>query len=351
MLDFIAVPFGYVMRFIYDLVGNYGLSIILFTLLTQMLMLPMTWKQKKGMMDVQRIQPKMQELQKKYANNREKYAQEVQKLYDQEGVSPLSGCLPMLLTLPIMMGLYYVVAQPLRYFMGLSVEEISTLASALGVTDTNVYTQQIAVIGQMFDKFDVVKDLVPGLFRVDFRFLGLNLAQTPSFKEFGALWIIPVLSGGTAYLQSWVMRLMQKRQGVVQDAAAGASTAMMNIMMPAMSVYFGFILPAGLGVYWIARNLFSTVQELVLTPYFIKKGREKEALMIEEQERRQAQRKQVMEEQRRLQQEANRKNQKGGKKAQQPEDSFEDSLDYDESYEEEEEELEQPLEEKDQGEV
>ena len=99
MLDFIAVPFGYVMRFIYEGVGSYGLSIILFTLLTQIILLPFNWKQKKGMMDVQRIQPKMLELQKKYANNREKYAQEVQKLYDEEGVSPLSGCLPMLLTL------------------------------------------------------------------------------------------------------------------------------------------------------------------------------------------------------------------------------------------------------------
>ena len=94
MLDFIAVPFGYVMRFIYEGVGSYGLSIILFTLLTQIILLPFNWKQKKGMMDVQRIQPKMLELQKKYANNREKYAQEVQKLYDEEGVSPLSGCLP-----------------------------------------------------------------------------------------------------------------------------------------------------------------------------------------------------------------------------------------------------------------
>ena len=79
MLDFIAVPFGYVMRFIYEGVGSYGLSIILFTLLTQIILLPFNWKQKKGMMDVQRIQPKMLELQKKYANNREKMAENMER--------------------------------------------------------------------------------------------------------------------------------------------------------------------------------------------------------------------------------------------------------------------------------
>ena len=271
MLDFIAVPFGYVMRFIYELVGNYGLSIILFTLLTQLLMLPITWKQKKGMMDMQRLQPKMLELQKRYANNREKYAQEVQKLYDQEGISPFSGCLPMLITLPIMMGLYYVVAQPLRYFMGLSVEEVATLADALGVTGGSAYTQQIAVAGELYQHFDEVQGLVPGLMKVNFNFLGLNLASTPSFRDFGLLWIIPILSGATAFLQSYVMRLMQRRQGVVQDAATGASNTMMNVMMPAMSIYFGFILPAGLGVYWTISNIFGILQQVFLQKFYKKK--------------------------------------------------------------------------------
>ena len=301
MLDFIAVPFGYVMRFIYEGVGSYGLSIILFTLLTQIILLPFNWKQKKGMMDVQRIQPKMLELQKKYANNREKYAQEVQKLYDEEGVSPLSGCLPMLLTLPIMMGLYYVVAQPLRYFMGLSTEENAKMAELLNIEGQSTIQMQAQVVAQYFDNFDLLSQHFDGLMKVDFNFLGINLALTPSFKEFNILWVVPILSGATAFLQSYVMRLMQKRQGVVQDASANASAAMMNVMMPAMSIYFGFILPAGLGVYWISRNIFSVIQELILTPYFIKKGREKEAQMIAEQEEKKKLRQEQMA-QRRLEQ-------------------------------------------------
>ncbi|WP_458863140.1 YidC/Oxa1 family membrane protein insertase [Acidaminobacterium chupaoyuni] len=280
MLDFIAVPFGYAMRFIYDMVGNYGLSIILFTLFTQLVLLPLNWKQKKGMVDVQRIQPKMMELQKKYANNRDKYAQEVQKLYDEQGVSPMTGCLPMLLTFPIMIGLYYVVARPLTYFMGLNSDQISTLAKALKVTATNPYTLEIALAGELSANFATAKDIVPGLMQVNFNFLGLNLAKTPSFKDFSVLWIIPVLSGATAYMQSWVMRKMQQRQGAVQDGAMNTQNAMMNIMMPAMSIYFGFILPAGLGVYWIARNVFTVGQDLILTPYFIRKSREKEAALL-----------------------------------------------------------------------
>lgn len=353
MLDFIAVPFGYVMRFIYNVVGDYGLSIILFTLLTQLLMLPITWKQKKGMMDVQRLQPKMQELQKKYANNRDKYAQEVQKLYDQEGVSPFSGCLPMLLTLPIMMGLYYVVAQPLRYFMGLSVDQIATLAGALGVaTDGNVYTQQIMVAGELFQHFGEVQNLVPGLMKVNFNFLGLNLAATPSFKEFSTLWVIPILSGGTAFLQAWVMRLMQKRQGVVQDASAGASNAMMNIMMPAMSVYFGFILPAGLGIYWIARNVFSIAQELVLTPHFIRQARRKEAEQIAAEEEKKRKRQEQLKQQRQLAAENNlgaqkkngkKNNNHGNKNSNKPDDAEELQGADDGAFEEAQEE--------DQGEV
>ncbi len=321
MFDIIAVPFGHVMRFIYEGVGSYGLSIILFTLLTQAIMLPFNWKQKKGMMDVQRIQPKLLELQKKYANNRDKYAQEVQKLYDEEGVS-----LPMLLTLPIMMGLYYVVAQPLRYFMGLSADQISQMAQLLDVTSTNAIQMQGEIVAQYFQNFDLLSQHIPGLMQVDFNFLGLNLALTPSLKQFSALWALPAISGGTAFLQTFVMRQMQKRQGAVQDASANASNAMMNIMMPAMSIYFSFILPAGLSLYWISRNVFTTVQELILTPYFIRKGREKEAQLLAEQEAKKKRRQEKMAQQRQKQAEQAKGGKQGAdqtKRSQAPEDGEE----------------------------
>ena len=280
----IVRPFGIVLMAIFNAVHSYGLAVMLFALLIKLILIPLGVKSKKNMMSMTAMNAEMQAIQKKYANNRVKMNEEVQKLYDKHGVNPMTGCLPQFIQLPIMMGLYYVVAQPLRYFMGLSTEEIAKMAELLNIEGQSTIQMQAQVVAQYFDNFNLLSQHFDGLMKVDFNFLGINLALTPSFKEFNILWVVPILSGATAFLQSYVMRLMQKRQGVVQDASANASAAMMNVMMPAMSIYFGFILPAGLGVYWISRNIFSVIQELILTPYFIKKGREKEAQMIAEQE-------------------------------------------------------------------
>ena len=260
MLDFIAVPFGYIMRLIYEVIGSYGLSIIAFSLLAKLVLLPLSVKTKKSMMDIQRIQPKLNELQKKYGKDQQKYAEEMQKLYAEEGVNPLGSCLPTLLTFPIMIGLYYVISKPLTYFMGLTAAEITSLADILGVATQNAYTMEIEVAGLLFNNFDKVAHVSPNLMQVNFDFLGMNLAATPSFKAFNLLWIIPVLSGLTAFLQSYVT---QKLQGISQEQAGNMK--MMLYTMPLMSVYFGFILPAGLGVYWIANNIFMTIQEIILS--------------------------------------------------------------------------------------
>ena len=260
MLDFIAVPFGYIMRLIYEVIGSYGLSIIAFSLMAKLVLLPLSVKTKKSMMDIQRIQPKLNELQKKYGKDQQKYAEEMQKLYAEEGVNPLGSCLPTLLTFPIMIGLYYVISKPLTYFMGLTAAEITSLADILGVATQNAYTMEIEVAGLLYSNFDKVAHVSPNLMLVNFDFLGMNLAATPSFKAFNLLWIIPVLSGLTAFLQSYVT---QKLQGISQEQAGNMK--MMLYTMPLMSVYLGFILPAGLGVYWIANNIFTTLQEIILS--------------------------------------------------------------------------------------
>ena len=259
MLDIIAVPFGYIMRLIYEIIGNYGLSIIAFSLLAKLVMLPFSIKTKKSMLDMQRIQPKLNELQRKYGKDQQKLSMEMQKLYQEEGVSPFGSCLPTLITVPIMIGLYYVISKPLTYFMGLSAAEITTLGEILGVVSENAYTMEIQIAGLISQNFDAVAHVSEKLMNVDFNFFGLNLATTPSFKQFGLMWLIPILSGVTAYLLS---NITMKMQGT--DMAQNSSTSTMKYMMPLMSVYFGFILPAGLGVYWIANNVFSALQEVLL---------------------------------------------------------------------------------------
>lgn len=271
MLSIIATPFGYIMRFIYELVGNYGLSIFLFALLAKLIMLPLNIKSKRSMIDMQRIQPKMIELQKKYGKDRQKYAEKVQELYDNEGVSMSAGCLPQLITLPIMLGLYYVIQQPLTYFMQLTADEITAIADALNYTMSSSYTAQIGLAGVMHENFDLISGISDKIMQVDFNFLGINLAATPSFSDFNLLWIIPILSGVTAFLYSFISQKLNKKvSGNVQTPQTQSMNGMMYIMMPAMSVYFGFILPAGLGVYWISNNLLMMAQEYILTKLLTK---------------------------------------------------------------------------------
>lgn len=267
----IVRPFGIILMMIYNLVQSYGLAVILFALLAQILLLPLGYKSKKGMRKMTAVQGRMQELQKKYANNKVKLNEEMQKLYEKEHINPMSGCLPTLIQMPILFGLYYAVQKPLTFMMGLSETDIGTLATKVGVemttTNANVIQLQISqALNQFVDaggRFvseitnlspDVASYLVP----INFNFLGLDLSVTPQFSQPSIIWVIPILSGLTAFLSSFVM---QKMQG---NTVQGQMKTMMYLM-PLMSVYFGFIFPASIGLYWVTRNVLTMAQEAGLT--------------------------------------------------------------------------------------
>ena len=269
----IVRPFGLLLQWLYSIVQNYGIAVILFALIVKLCCVPLAIKGKKSMLAMTALNAEMQQLQKKYANNRAKLNEEIQALYERRGVSPMSGCLPQFIPLPIMMGLYYAVQQPLQYIVGLSSETVIKLAQLVGLDNLAGanYTVQI-VIAEKLNAFkdavgnftpDVFKCLADGesIFPMDFNFFGLNLADTPSIKHPGLIWIIPILSCLTAYLSSYIM---QKMQGTQNSAAAG-QMKMLNFMMPLMSLYFAFILPGAIGIYWIFNNVFTCVQEIILT--------------------------------------------------------------------------------------
>ena len=212
-----------------------------------------------------------------------KLNEEITKLYEREGISPMSGCLPSFLPLPIMFGLYYAVQKPLTYMMGFLEKpgtDIALLANAVGITDLasqNAYTVQITIAERLGEFFDASGKLMPEianlssnianyLVYIDFDFFGLNLAQQPSFTNPSVLWVIPILSGLTAFLSSF---LTQKMQG----SQLQGSMKIMLYVMPLMSVYFGFILPASVGIYWITNNVLMVVQEFCLGKFI--KYREK----------------------------------------------------------------------------
>ena len=243
----IVRPFGLLLQWLYSIVQNYGIAVILFALLVKLVCIPLTIKSKKSMLAMSAMNAELQQLQKKYANNRVKLNEEMQKLYEKHGVSPMSGCLPNLIPLPIMMGLYYAVQQPLQYIVGLSRETVIALAQMIGL-DQFAGANYTVQIGET-------------IFPLDFHFFGLNLADTPSISHPSIIWIIPILSGLTAFLSSYIM---QKMQGTQNSAAAG-QMKMLNFMMPLMSLYFAFILPGAIGIYWIFNNVFTCVQEIILT--------------------------------------------------------------------------------------
>ncbi len=267
-MGFIAKPFGWVLAQLYSLIGSYGIALIIFTIFAKLILLPFQIKSKKSTIAMQRIQPRLKELEKKHKNNKEAYAVAVQKLYKEENVSMAGGCLPLLITLPIMLGLYAVVRQPLTYMFGVTADQLQQLASLVGVAvEGSISNYEIQIASMLGDFQAQAQAIVPGLPIVDFTFLGLNLAAVPSFSRVDVLWLIPLLSGLTSFGYSWMMK---KKQPKVNNEQAESMNGMMTYMMPIMSAYIAFIVPAGLGFYWIISNILMALQEPLMELYLKK---------------------------------------------------------------------------------
>ena len=314
---YICVPFAWLVRLFYNLTNSYGVALILFTLVIKLIMLPFQMKSKKSMMRMSRVSGQMQELQKRYAKNQAKLQEEMQKLYEEEGVNPMSGCLWSLIPFPILIALYSIIRQPITHFMMLSKDVLQTVvqsAADAGVNLTNIVMMdkatgtpalkdglyQLASYGQI-NLVKAVQEMglstPEGWFDMNYNFLGLDLTATPweYVKNFTFTWavigviLIPILAGLSQFVFS---KLTMKTQPQA-DAAGGASMKSMMYMLPLMSVYIAFIMPAALGVYWIAQSVFSLIQEAILNKTFSAKLSEEEEARFQA---RQADRQKRMEE-------------------------------------------------------
>ena len=304
MLDAIATPFGWLMRQFYALTGNFGLAVILFSLAVTIVLLPFMAKSKKGMMRMTRLQPKLMELQKKHEGNQQKLNEEIAKLYRQEKASPMGGCLWTLLPFPILLALYRAVIKPLTIVMGVPDEllaeggallnRLNELGFTLAEGANSYYAQiyQSEFITANFDQFAGISDkLIP----MDFNFLGLNLAATPNWHFWAfdfsegvwpviGLFLIPIISAALSYLS---MQISQKVNGTTATTAQAQSTnKMMLWMMPLMSLWLGFTLPAAMGIYWIMNSITGIIRDTGLTAYYKKKLDAEDAVRrAEERER------------------------------------------------------------------
>ncbi|MBP3937975.1 MAG: YidC/Oxa1 family membrane protein insertase [Clostridia bacterium] len=291
LYDVISPVFGYVMLFFYSIVdgfsgnlGSYGVAIILFTIFARMIMLPTTIKQQKGMAKQQRLAPKLRRIQEKYAGNPQKIQEETQNLYAREGYNPMSaGCVPLLIQMPFIIGLFGVLYNPLRYAIGLDketsellVDAFSKMASETGLNigKTEIYHPLYLI--QNFDKFqDYFKAGIEGVSaeamqkvasfveKGRFVFFSLELGVQPDFKSKYA--VIPVLSGLTSLASAYISQLQQKK---ANPGAKAPGSGCMMIFMPLMSVWFTTMFPCGIGVYWIVSNVVAMVQSVVLRKVF-----------------------------------------------------------------------------------
>ena len=319
---YICVPFAWLVRLFYNLTGSYGVALILFTLVIKLILLPFQIKSKKSMLRMNRLSGQMKDIQKRYANHQMKMNEEMQKLYAEEGVNPMSGCHWSFLPLPILMALYSIIRQPITHFMMLSKDVLQTVvqsAADAGVNLTNIVMMdkatgtpalkdglyQLASYGQI-NLVKAVQELglatPDGWFNVNYNFIGLDLTATPweFIKNFSFTWavigvmLIPILAGLSQFILSKITMSAQPQQA---DASAASMKSMMY-MMPLMSVYIAFIMPAALGVYWIAQSVFSLIQELVLNKTLNAKMEAEEEARFQA---RQAERQKRMEEGRRQQ--------------------------------------------------
>ncbi len=242
---------GEVMYFLYTLTGNYGMVLILLTIIVRICLLPLGIKQQKSMAKTQEIQPKLQALQQKYKNDKEKLNEEMTKLYQESGVNPMAGCLPLLIQLPILYGLIQVIYHPITYMDKLfpaGLEAIQKMYPEIG----NTAYAEIALANKS------------GL--MNFNFLGIDLSQIPSEnKAMLAVWILPALAVIATYYSG---KISQKMSG--SNAQAAQQMGMMNWMMPVMTAFFTYNMPGGASLYWFVSTVVSVLQTVVLTKIYRK---------------------------------------------------------------------------------
>lgn len=279
----IGTPLGWIMWLLYKIVSNYGIALFLFTLIMRLAMIPLTLRQQQMSAKMALVQPKLQEIQKKYANNQQKLSEEMNKLYTDAGYNPASGCLPMVIQLVVMFGLIDVIYRPLKHILRLPadvIDKVANFALELGAITTTkgLNTSQI-LAGQLITENTplwverIGQQSVDQILTLDLRFFGINLGMRPQFgmfKEifstgFNPLLLIPIL----AFLSAIAMSLVSIKttMGSSDMGAAGASMKGMMLFMPLMSLYIAFQVPAGVGLYWFYSNIISLVQSLILHKY------------------------------------------------------------------------------------
>ena len=298
--DIVTVPFGWLMGQLYHLTNNYGIAMILFAILVQLVLTPMNAKSKKSMMKMSRLTPRIQDIQARYANDPQKQNELVQKLYQDEGVSMTGGCVWSLIPMLILFPLFTVIRQPITYILMESTEVAQQIIDVIKAADSSIfssnsYYDQVVAAQAIPQYAAALREAIPGISEVtlagiNFNFLGsINLGAIPDWKfwawdawnwaNIGAF-LIPCLSAGSQVLQMWISQktnnsVITNEKGVQDEEAAknsqsNQSTQMMMWMMPLMSLWIGFTVSAGLSLYWFVGGVFRMISDPIMTNHYRK---------------------------------------------------------------------------------
>ena len=290
MFEFFANIFGYLLELLYSLVNNYGLAIILFTVVIKIILLPLSIKQQKTMQKSAKLQEKMKTIQFKYKNNPEKMNQEIMELYKKENMNPFSGCLTAIIQLILLLSIFYLVRSPLTFMSKLPKEDISKYVQQMqeaGKQVSNVYPEIDIIREYQFLKEKNPEDVNIENINLKMEFLGLDLSKIPqqNITDY-TVYIIPVLYIISSFIMIRMTSAMQQqfnrkqnndsvidgetgKELTVKDEnnemdAVMQTNKMMSWMMPIMSISIAFVAPLGLALYWLISNILMILEKLVL---------------------------------------------------------------------------------------
>ncbi|MDD5953384.1 MAG: YidC/Oxa1 family membrane protein insertase [Oscillospiraceae bacterium] len=274
IFNFLGSIFGYILYFFYMILQNYGLAIIVFTILVRAAMFPLNIKQQRSSAASGRIAEKQKELSVKYANDKEKYQEELEKLYAAEGASPSTGCLTTLIPFPIMLGLYYAIIYPLSNALHLASSSINAATMMLnqipGISSS--FSTRFVEL-EVVRNFDTLKPYLSSVWTADeiasvdkfahsCNFLGLDLLQTPWGGQ-AILWIIPILclliGVGTQVYSMFANEAMRSQQGCMKVTM---------LLMPLLTAYLALTMPGAIGFYWMISNLATFAQVFVTNKFY-----------------------------------------------------------------------------------
>lgn len=284
MLDFLINIPGTILRVCNSITGNYVIALFLFAVIVELVMLPFSIKQQKNQIRQAKLRPKEQAIRNKYKGRtdqatQQKVQNEIMEMYQRENFNPMQGCLPLLIQFPIILALYQVVINPLKYICQLSNETITAVNEAIKalpgfesfVARGNETIQQMAIIRDNLSHFSGIEGFSEHIASAadlpNFVVFGgaIDLSQTPNFNAFNWLLAIPVLTFVLSFASSKITRKFTYQPTTAEnDRQAGCSNAMMDFMMPLMSVYIAFIVPGAIGVYWMFKNVVTAIKQVII---------------------------------------------------------------------------------------